>query len=93
MLHNYVLVQRDEQPKSAGLIVLPEDQIEQSLYVTVLAAGPGELLPNGKRLRMNAEVGKRYICRQWTGYRLEPRKGFLSPCIIEDKSLEAAIDE
>lgn len=89
-LRNLVLVQRHGQPtQSSGGLFLPQDSIEQSLKVTVLAVGPGELLPNGERKKMNAKVGMVMLCRQWSGLRLEEHKGFLSPCLIPDESLEA----
>ena len=89
-LRNLVLVQREGQAsQTAGGLILPQDQIEQSLKVTVLAVGPGELLPNGERKKMNAKVGMVMLCRQWSGLRLEEHKGFLSPCVVPDEALEA----
>lgn len=88
-LHSLVLCVRDQQPKSVGLIQLPEDQIEQSLWVTILAVGPGQVNRNGSRYKLNAVVGKKMLLRQWAGLRIEPEKGWESPLLVPDERLEA----
>ena len=88
-LHNLVLAQRESNSTSEGIIALPDDRIEQSLWVRVLAAGPGKLLKNNKRSSMPVKVGGRYLLRQWSGIRLEPEKNFMSPVLVPVDFLEA----
>lgn len=87
-----VLVQRLSQAR-IGLIYLPDEKLEQSYWVKVLAVGPGRLGTNGVRNKVRAEVGKTYFCRQYSGYRLDPLKEWKSPQIVPDQSLELEIDE
>lgn len=88
-LHNLVLAQREPTETKMGLIALPDDRIEQSLWVRVLAVGPGLILKNGERQRMPVKVGGRYLLRQWSGVRLEPEKNFMSPVLVPVDFLEA----
>jgi len=92
-LHDLVLIQRDKAKAQEGPIHLPDDRIEQSYWVTVLAVGPGRLLPNGKRTPMNFKPGDRCFCRQYEGLRLIPELGWNSPQIVQDIALEAILDE
>lgn len=91
-LGDLVLVQRLSQAR-LGLIYLPDERIEQSYWVKVLAVGPGTVSSKGVRRQMRAEVGKIYFCRQYSGYRLDPLKEWKSPQIVPDEALELEIRE
>lgn len=87
-LHDFVVVERIAPPEKIGLIYLPDERLEQSYWVKVLAVGPGRLLPSGHRTKMNAKVGATMFCRQYEGFRLQPEKEWRSPLIVQDISLE-----
>jgi chaperonin GroES len=58
-LFNKVIVKREEVPsqkKSAGGIILPGDKAPP-LQGTVVALGPGRMLPDGDIVKMNLEIG------------------------------------
>ena len=89
-LHNLVLVKREERPREANGLILPETMIEGSLWVKVLAVGPGEFVSKGRRKKMYAEgqEGKLMLLRQWCqGTPLEEVAN--SPFFITDDLLEA----
>ena len=87
-----MLVKREQRAKFIGLIALPETSIEASLWVQVLAVGPGEVNSVGIRKKMNAagQEGKLMLLRQWsTGIQLDPDQGDNSAFFVHDDLLEA----
>jgi Co-chaperonin GroES (HSP10) len=58
-LHSYVLLRSEGRMKSAGGIDLPETATKD--YAIVVATGPGEWGPDGKRQEVQVKVGDRIM--------------------------------
>lgn len=57
-LHDGLVVERlDEEAKSPSGIVIPDSAKEKPQKGKVLAAGPGKMDSNGKRMEMTVKVG------------------------------------
>jgi chaperonin GroES len=57
-LNDLVILRRQEKTEtSEGGILLPGRAAEASVYGEVLAVGPGRVLDNGERSRMDVNVG------------------------------------
>ena len=68
-LHDRVLVKRIEpgDKTSAGGIIIPDTAKEKPQEGEVLAAGPGKLDDNGKRVPMEVKVGDRVLYAKYAG--------------------------
>ena len=92
-LHDLVLVQREPKPEATkGSILLPENRVDQSPWVKVLAVGPGRLNDLGVRSKMEVKVGDRAYCRPSVGMRIDPTLGWDSPTLVPMDALEAVDD-
>lgn len=64
VLNNYVLIEPEEQ-KVAGGIVLPDEARDSALKKTprgtVVAVGPGGVLPSGERMPLSVKVGDKVL--------------------------------
>ena len=56
-----------QQEMSTGGIVLPDTILERQQEGEVVAAGPGRVLNNGKRLEMEVAVGDKVIYSRYAG--------------------------
>ena len=57
----------DEPEVSAGGIILPDTARERQQEGEVVAAGPGRVLSNGKRLEMELSVGDKVVYSRFAG--------------------------
>src|ERR1700677_1722988 len=67
-LGDRLVVERIEQdPKTAGGIIIPDTAKEKPKQGKVLAVGPGAKDENGKRIAMDVEAGDIVVFTQWAG--------------------------
>jgi chaperonin GroES len=67
-LHDRVVVKRlDEERKSAGGIVIPENAAEKPDQGEVVAIGKGKILEDGKVRPLDVKVGDRILFGKYTG--------------------------
>ena len=67
-LGDRILVERIEQEsKTAGGIIIPDNAKEKPKQAKVLAIGPGAKDENGKRLPIDVAVGDIVLFTQWAG--------------------------
>ena len=64
-LNNYVLLQRiEEENKTAGGIIIPDNAREKPSRGTVIAVGDG-VIENGARIPMSVAVGDTVLFAKW----------------------------
>ena len=64
-LNNYVLLQRiEEENKTAGGIIIPDNAREKPSRGTVIAVGDG-VIENGARIPMSVTVGDTVLFAKW----------------------------
>jgi chaperonin GroES len=67
-LHDRVLVKRlDEELKSAGGIVIPDNAAEKPDQGEVVAVGKGKILEDGKIRPLDVKVGDRILFGKYSG--------------------------
>ena len=67
-LHDRVIVKRlDEERKSAGGIVIPDNAAEKPDQGEVIAVGPGKRNEDGKREALDVKVGDRILFGKYSG--------------------------
>ena len=67
-LHDRVIVKRlDEERKSAGGIVIPDNVAEKPDQGEVIAVGPGKRNDEGKREALDVKVGDRILFGKYSG--------------------------
>ena len=67
-LHDRVVVRRIEsEAKTAGGIIIPDTAKEKPQEGTVLSAGPGKILEDGKREPMDVKVGDKVLYAKYAG--------------------------
>jgi len=67
-LGDRILVERIEQEsKTAGGIIIPDNAKEKPKQAKVLAIGPGAKDENGKRIPIDVAVGDIVLFTQWAG--------------------------
>ena len=67
-LHDRVIVKRlDEERKSAGGIVIPDNVAEKPDQGEVIAVGPGKRKDDGKREPLDVKVGDRILFGKYSG--------------------------
>ncbi|MGE0754550.1 MAG: co-chaperone GroES [Alphaproteobacteria bacterium] len=67
-LGDRIVVERlDEENKTAGGIIIPDNAKEKPKQGKVLAVGPGAKDENGKRAPMDVKVGDTILFTQWAG--------------------------
>ena len=63
-----IVVKYDKpKDKTAGGIILPTAAQEKSLQGKIVAVGPGALLKNGKRGKLDLKIGDKVITGKWAG--------------------------
>ncbi len=71
-LEDRVLVKPIEaESKTASGIFLPDSAKEKPVRGTVVAAGPGKRLDNGKRAEMSVRKGDTVVYGKWAGTEVE----------------------
>jgi chaperonin GroES len=67
-LHDRVIVKRlEEERKSAGGIVIPDNAAEKPDQGEVIAVGPGKRNEDGKREPLDVKVGDRILFGKYSG--------------------------
>ena len=67
-LHDRVVVERlDEERKSAGGIVIPDNVAEKPDQGEVIAVGKGKILEDGKVRPLDVKVGDRILFGKYSG--------------------------
>jgi chaperonin GroES len=67
-LHDRVIVKRlEEERKSAGGIVIPDNAAEKPDQGEVIAVGPGKRNDEGKREALDVKVGDRILFGKYSG--------------------------
>jgi chaperonin GroES len=67
-LHDRVIVKRlEEERKSAGGIVIPDNAAEKPDQGEVIAVGPGKKTEDGKLLPVDVKVGDRVLFGKYSG--------------------------
>jgi chaperonin GroES len=67
-LHDRVIVKRlDEERKTAGGIVIPDNAAEKPDQGEVIAVGPGKRNDEGKRDPLDVKVGDRILFGKYSG--------------------------
>jgi chaperonin GroES len=67
-LGDRVLIRRvDEESKTKGGIIIPDNAKEKPQEGEVVAVGPGDRDDEGKRIPMSVEVGDRILFGKWSG--------------------------
>ncbi len=67
-LNDRVLVTREEEEhKSAGGIIIPDTAKEKPQRGKVIAAGPGKMGDDGKRVPLEVKEGNRILFGKYTG--------------------------
>jgi chaperonin GroES len=67
-LNDRVLVLRvEEEQKSAGGIIIPDTAKEKPQEGKIVAAGPGKLGDDGKRIPLEVKVGDRVLFSKYAG--------------------------
>ena len=67
-LNDTVLVLRvEEDQKTAGGIIIPDTAKEKPMEGNVVAAGPGKVDENGKRMPMDVKAGDRVLFSKYAG--------------------------
>jgi chaperonin GroES len=67
-LHDRVIVKRlEEERKSAGGIVIPDNAAEKPDQGEVIAVGPGKKTEDGKILPVDVKVGDRVLFGKYSG--------------------------
>ena len=64
-LHNYVLLQRiEEENKTAGGIIIPDNAKEKPVHGRVIAVGDG-IIENGQKIPLTVKNGDTVLFAKW----------------------------
>jgi chaperonin GroES len=67
-LHDRVIVKRlEEEKKSAGGIIIPDNAAEKPIKGEVLAVGPGKKDESGKNIPLDLKVGDTVLFGKYSG--------------------------
>jgi chaperonin GroES len=67
-LHDRVIVKRlEEEKKSAGGIIIPDQAAEKPVRGEVLAVGPGKKTDDGKTIAVDVKVGDTVLFGKYSG--------------------------
>ena len=67
-LHDRILVKRIEEKEVVkGGIIIPDTAKEKPMEGEVVAAGPGKVLEDGKRAKMDVKKGERILFGKYSG--------------------------
>lgn len=67
-LHDRVIVKRlEEEKKSAGGIIIPDQAAEKPLKAEVVAVGPGKITDDGKRQAPEVKAGDTVLIGKYSG--------------------------
>jgi len=91
-LHDRVLVKRlEEEEKTKGGIIIPDTAKEKPVRGEIIAAGPGKLGDDGKRLEMSVKVGDKVMFNKYAG--TEVKIGGDEHLVMREDDIVAIIEE
>ena len=70
-LHDRVLVRRIEEDAKVGSIIIPDTAKEKPQQGEVIAAGPGRVDDNGKRIPLDVKAGDRVLYAKYSGQEIK----------------------
>ena len=90
-LHDRIVIrpQVQEEVLASG-IVIPDTAKEKPQQGTVIAAGPGRLDDNGKRVQMDVKIGDRVLYAKYTGQEVKIDQEEL--IVISEKDVLAKVE-
>ncbi len=86
---NVLVKPLEAEKKTAGGILLPDSAKEKPQIGVVMAAGDGEITPDGKKIPMVVKVGDKVVYKKWGGN--EYKMGNEEWQIIEQKDILAVM--
>lgn len=91
-LHDRVLVKRlEEEEKTKGGIIIPDTAKEKPVRGEIMAAGPGKLGDDGKRMEMSVKVGDKVMFNKYAG--TEVKIGGDEHLVMREDDIVAIIEE
>ena len=91
-LHDRVLIEvLDSEEKTAGGIIIPDTAKEKPQEGEIVAAGPGRVNDDGKRIPLELAVGDRIIYSKYSG--TEYKDGSDEYLIIRESDVLAKISD
>ncbi len=91
-LHDRVLVKRlEEEEKTKGGIIIPDTAKEKPVRGEIMAAGPGKLGDDGKRMEMSVKVGDKVMFNKYAG--TEVKIGGEEHLVMREDDIVAIIEE
>jgi len=90
-LHDRILVERLEEEVRKGGIIIPDSAKEKPQKGKVIAAGPGRVDDNGKRIAMDVKKGDRILFGKYSGN--EIRVGDEDYLIMREEDVLAIVEK
>jgi chaperonin GroES len=90
-LHDRILVERIEEEVRKGGIIIPDSAKEKPQQGKVIAAGPGRVDENGKRIAMDVKKGDSILFGKYSGN--EIRVGDEEYLIMREEDVLAIIEK
>jgi chaperonin GroES len=90
-LHDRILVERIEEEVRKGGIIIPDSAKEKPQQGKVIAAGPGRVDENGKRIAMDVKKGDYILFGKYSGN--EIRVGEEEYLIMREEDVLAIIEK
>jgi chaperonin GroES len=92
-LGDRVIVRRFEsQEKTAGGILLPDSAKNKPQRGEVLAVGPGKMLKDGSRRRLQVKEGDKVLFTSWAGDEFRERQGN-EILVMREEDILAVLEE
>ena len=90
-LFDYVLIAPlEEETKTPGGILLPENAKEKPQMGKIMAVGPGSINDQGKTVPMMVNVGQKVMYKKWGGN--EVKMGTEDWLLVEQKDILAIVE-
>ena len=80
----------EAEEKTAAGIVLPDTAKEKPQQGEVVAVGPGRLLDNGERVKMEVKVGERVLYAKYAGTEL--KQGDVKYLVLSERDILAVVE-
>ena len=90
-LHDRILVERVEEEVRKGGIIIPDSAKEKPQKGKVIAAGPGRVDDNGKRIAMDVKKGDNILFGKYSGN--EIRVGDEEYLIMREEDVLAIVEK
>ncbi|WP_338825934.1 10 kDa chaperonin [Moorella thermoacetica] len=80
----------ESEEKTAAGIVLPDTAKEKPQQGEVIAVGPGRLLDNGERVKMEVKAGDRVLYARYAGTEL--KQGDAKYLVLSERDILAVVE-